>query len=242
MLSQERLAEQLQEIRDGLAELATREADLQRREQRILKIEAALGNCSRSGRSPFSGSCTIACRAIRGGGLCHARPLTPLFRGGRMSGADVAGVPDDPVRGEDCQTVAVTITAQQCRMGRAALRLTQSRLASLAGITVLGLRDFELGGIRLHQNHRAALAAFLRAAGISFDGNKVEIAEKPQRGELQVRLMAPRGAVVHRGRTCPCNACVERRRLLELRRAARTVVDTVDRVATATLLRMLPLR
>jgi len=44
MLSQERLAEQLQEIRDGLAELATREADLQRREQRILKIEAALGN------------------------------------------------------------------------------------------------------------------------------------------------------------------------------------------------------
>jgi transcriptional regulator with XRE-family HTH domain len=145
-----------------------------------------------------------------------------------MSGADAASVPDDPVRGEDCQTVAVTITAQQCRMGRAALRLTQSRLASLAGITVLGLRDFELGGIRLHQNHRAALAAFLRAAGISFDGNKVEIAEKPQRGELQVRLMAPRGAVVHRGRTCPCNACVERRRLLELRRAARTVVDTVD--------------
>jgi hypothetical protein len=44
MLSQERLAEQLQEIRDGLAELATREADLQRREQRNLKIEAALGN------------------------------------------------------------------------------------------------------------------------------------------------------------------------------------------------------
>jgi transcriptional regulator with XRE-family HTH domain len=58
-------------------------------------------------------------------------------------------------------------------MGRAALRLTQARLASLVGIAVLTLRDFENGRHRLHANHRAALAAVLRAAGAEFADGKV---------------------------------------------------------------------
>jgi transcriptional regulator with XRE-family HTH domain len=50
-------------------------------------------------------------------------------------------------------------------MGRAALRLTQARLASLCGIAVLTLRDFENGQHRLHANHRQALAAVLLRGG-----------------------------------------------------------------------------
>jgi DNA-binding transcriptional regulator YiaG len=114
------------------------------------------------------------------GGL-DCRP--PLFAGSVMSGV-AADVPD-PVRGEDCQTVAALITPQQCRMARAALRLTQARLASLADLSVVTLREFENGRARLHVNHRQALAAILSAAGVQFDADagKLWVKEKPRRGE-----------------------------------------------------------
>ena len=84
------------------------------------------------------------------------------------------------------QSVAALITPQQCRMARAALRLTQSRLASLCDLSVLTLREFENGQQpRLHANHRRALAAVLRAAGIEIDdAGKVSLkTTKTQRGE-----------------------------------------------------------
>ena len=73
-------------------------------------------------------------------------------------------------------------------MARAALRLTQSRLASLCDLSVLTLREFENGQQpRLHANHRRALAlaAVLRAAGIEIDdAGKVSLeTTKTQRGE-----------------------------------------------------------
>jgi transcriptional regulator with XRE-family HTH domain len=69
-------------------------------------------------------------------------------------------------------------------MGRAASRLTQARLARLADLSVLTLREFENGRARLHANHRRALAAILSAAGVLIDAaGKVSIAEKPQRRE-----------------------------------------------------------
>jgi hypothetical protein len=48
--------------------------------------------------------------------------------------------------------------------------------------------------------------------------------------------LPPKSTNPHRGKTCPCTACSERRRLRELRRAP---VGTVDRIATATMLRIL---
>jgi len=56
-----------------------------------------------------------------------------------------------------------------CRMARAALRMSQERLAMLAGITPMTVRTFENGAGRLHANHRDALARVLRAAGVEFD-------------------------------------------------------------------------
>jgi len=67
------------------------------------------------------------------------------------------------------------------RIGRPALRLSQARLASLCGIAVVTLREFELGRARLHPNHRQSLAGVLRG-GIEFDGNKISVdKEKSQR-------------------------------------------------------------
>jgi transcriptional regulator with XRE-family HTH domain len=60
-----------------------------------------------------------------------------------------------------------------CRMVRAGLHMSQERLASLTGVSVLTVRDFENGHHRLHANHRAALAAVLRAAGAEFADGKV---------------------------------------------------------------------
>jgi transcriptional regulator with XRE-family HTH domain len=58
------------------------------------------------------------------------------------------------------------ISGATCRMARAAVHMTQQRLAALAGISVLSLRSFEQGGQRLHVK---ALGAALRAAGAEFD-------------------------------------------------------------------------
>ena len=56
------------------------------------------------------------------------------------------------------------------------------------------------------------------------------------RPKRKLPLSQARGSTSpHRARTCLCNACVERRRLRELRRAAQqAIAGTVDRVATAT--------
>jgi len=56
-------------------------------------------------------------------------------------------------------------------MARAGLHMSQERLASLTSLSVLTVRDFENGHRRLHANHRAALAAVLRAAGAEFSTN-----------------------------------------------------------------------
>lgn len=53
--------------------------------------------------------------------------------------------------------------SSQCRMARAAVRISQESLAGLAGITTLTLASFENGQQHLlHRNHRAALARICR--------------------------------------------------------------------------------
>jgi len=63
------------------------------------------------------------------------------------------------------------ISGVVCRMARAGLQMTQEPLASLPGLSILSVRCFENETGRLHANHRAALAAVLRQAGVEFDSD-----------------------------------------------------------------------
>jgi DNA-binding XRE family transcriptional regulator len=62
----------------------------------------------------------------------------------------------------------VTITPDQCRGARAMLRLSQSDLAGLAGVSRQTVVDFEREARTPYPDNRAAIRAALEAAGVEF--------------------------------------------------------------------------
>ncbi|WP_298353158.1 helix-turn-helix transcriptional regulator [Rhodoblastus sp.] len=60
------------------------------------------------------------------------------------------------------------ISAEQCRMARAGLRLTAGALADHAKVSKVTLSDFEKGKRSPHPRTVAAIRAALEAAGVEF--------------------------------------------------------------------------
>jgi hypothetical protein len=74
------------------------------------------------------------------------------------------------------------ITGPQCFEARTLLKWSRDRLAPLAGLTVMSLRDFEIGRRDLDSEVRESLRLLLEQAGVQFTSD----------GDVKLRPDLPR--------------------------------------------------